>query len=498
MPYPGVPKELTPKMDSCVKKVMKDGKDKSSAIAICETSIMNQKEAKKEEPYEVVSSKEKKPETRLVYFSQDEIKKVNASKEGKILRNVEIFKSGTYRGIQFKNSGLDKMVANFYFLKAFNIFPNVPVRADHPSEGIFGGGGNIIDNIGGYIQELKRKGNKLIADFRITSQKMWDKIMEGSYVSRSAEIGTYDDNNGIIYSPILYGVAWVDIPQVEGLSPTFNYSRDNKDIELINLNTIMNMTKKEKFSNDEFPPKEEVKKEKVEEKKEEEKKEEYPEEEKDIEEEAKWTTSFINNLPDAAFAYIEPGGKKDKEGKTVPRSKRHFPHHNAKVTNGNDNSTVDKPHLRNALARAPQSPFGKKALPHLEKHAKALGIGDYNKLKLTSMEKFEKEFPKEAKELKALREEKEKMLLESREAFIDKMEKEGKVLPAQVEAEKEFVKKLDKESYEKYKELKKNSKAIVKLDKEEVEKEEGKDENKEKKGEKTSEEKADEFLKETK
>jgi hypothetical protein len=64
--------------------------------------------------------------------------------------------------------------------------------------------------------------------------------------------------------------------------------------------------------------------------------------------EAEWTTSYINNLDDDAFAYIEPGGKKDEEGKTVPRSIRHLPY---KDTNGD----VDLPHLRNALARLSQT-----------------------------------------------------------------------------------------------------------------------------------------------
>ena len=73
-------------------------------------------------------------------------------------------------------------------------------------------------------------------------------------------------------------------------------------------------------------------------------------------ERAVWSTSYIDSLPDSSFLYIESGGKKDGENKTVPRSLRHFPY---KDTNGN----VDLPHLRNALARIPQSnlPAGVKA-----------------------------------------------------------------------------------------------------------------------------------------
>jgi HK97 family phage prohead protease len=63
---------------------------------------------------------------------------------------------------------------------------------------------------------------------------------------------------------------------------------------------------------------------------------------------AVWTTAYINDLPDSAFLYIESGGSKDSEGKTTPRSLRHFPYKDA-------NGSVDLPHLRNALARIPQS-----------------------------------------------------------------------------------------------------------------------------------------------
>lgn len=63
---------------------------------------------------------------------------------------------------------------------------------------------------------------------------------------------------------------------------------------------------------------------------------------------AVWTTAYVNNLPDSAFLYIEPGGKKDSEGKTTPRSLRHFPVRD-------DSGAVDQAHVRNALSRIPQS-----------------------------------------------------------------------------------------------------------------------------------------------
>src|SRR6266705_1400145 len=76
---------------------------------------------------------------------------------------------------------------------------------------------------------------------------------------------------------------------------------------------------------------------------------------------AELSSADINNLPDSDFAFIEDGGSKDSEGKTVPRSLRHFPIH-------------DAAHVRNALARAPQSPFGEKAMPKIRAAAKKFGV----------------------------------------------------------------------------------------------------------------------------
>ncbi len=73
------------------------------------------------------------------------------------------------------------------------------------------------------------------------------------------------------------------------------------------------------------------------------------------------STADQNDAPDSAFAYIEPGGEKDADGRTTPRSLRHF-------------YIADAAHVRNALARAPQSPFGDKALPAIKAAAAKFDI----------------------------------------------------------------------------------------------------------------------------
>jgi hypothetical protein len=76
---------------------------------------------------------------------------------------------------------------------------------------------------------------------------------------------------------------------------------------------------------------------------------------------ADMSAADINDLPDSDFAYIEDGGTMDSEGKTTPRSKRHFPVH-------------DAAHAKNALDRLPTSPFGDKARPKVLAACKKFGI----------------------------------------------------------------------------------------------------------------------------
>jgi hypothetical protein len=92
----------------------------------------------------------------------------------------------------------------------------------------------------------------------------------------------------------------------------------------------------------------------------------------------KWDKKYVNNLPNAAFAIILPGGKNDDTGRTVPRSRRKLPHHNKLCKSATENNSVDLPHLRNALARVSQSGTSltsqqrAKARVHLEQHASVL------------------------------------------------------------------------------------------------------------------------------
>lgn len=85
---------------------------------------------------------------------------------------------------------------------------------------------------------------------------------------------------------------------------------------------------------------------------------------------AVWSAKQQDQLNDAAFLYIEPGGE-TTDGKTTPRSLRHFPVRDA-------DGTLDDAPVRNVLARIPQSTLPQAvkdaALAKAHKYAKSLGI----------------------------------------------------------------------------------------------------------------------------
>jgi HK97 family phage prohead protease len=85
---------------------------------------------------------------------------------------------------------------------------------------------------------------------------------------------------------------------------------------------------------------------------------------------AEMTAASINDLPDSDFAHIEPGGKKDSSGRTVPRSLRHYPVH-------------DRAHASDALGRAQAQINGgdadakriaRAALPKIRSAARKFGV----------------------------------------------------------------------------------------------------------------------------
>lgn len=107
----------------------------------------------------------------------------------------------------------------------------------------------------------------------------------------------------------------------------------------------------------------------------------------DTESKVVWSVAHVNTFEDNCFAYVEDTGKEDNEGRRVPKTARHLPHHDKGNGASGTGGVVDLPHLRNALARVGQiRPVTDKidranlielSRNHLVAHAKKLGVGDY-------------------------------------------------------------------------------------------------------------------------
>jgi hypothetical protein len=149
----------------------------------------------------------------------------------------------------------------------------------------------------------------------------------------------------------------------------------------------------------------------------------------------KLSSRDINNLPDSDFAYISPGGTKDSEGKTTPRSLRHLP-------------IPDAAHVRNALARLNQTKIPaaakKTALSKIKRKAKELGVhvsesdGASDKSKQEKLEKEEYRQDKKEVDYETLKER-----LKHHQDAVKNLEKEIKSLEKD---KKEDVKDVKSES----------------------------------------------------
>lgn len=169
------------------------------------------------------------------------------------------------------------------------------------------------------------------------------------------------------------------------------------------------------------------------------------------------TRKEINNLPDSDFAYIEPGGKKDDQGKTVPRSLRHLP-------------IMDCAHVRNALARLSQTKISADAKAQALKKIK--GAAKKCKIEVSESKDWDKIDKDELKhDDKKEKKEHYKDAVKDDEEHIKKLKKDEKIdkkKEAKAESEEEVDKKELKEDDKK--EKKEHKKDAIKDDEEHIKK----------------------------
>ena len=136
-----------------------------------------------------------------------------ATLDGQRITGIKVFRAGKFKnseGVEAKWSiaDLKAMVSNFYELRSTGILPHIPVRENHTRD---------IRSVVGYFADLRVEGQFLVADLDLTEPDAQQRYSRGTYRARSLEVGGYETNAGEVYYPTVMGLAFCDIPAVEGL-----------------------------------------------------------------------------------------------------------------------------------------------------------------------------------------------------------------------------------------------------------------------------------------
>jgi hypothetical protein len=96
------------------------------------------------------------------------------------LKGAEILAVGTWNGTTFTKDDLDAIVSSF---NALGLSGRIPLKIGHDAD-------HMADNAPalGWVDNLRREGNTLVADFKSIPSKLYDAIKEGLYKFVSVEL----------------------------------------------------------------------------------------------------------------------------------------------------------------------------------------------------------------------------------------------------------------------------------------------------------------------
>lgn len=127
---------------------------------------------------------------------------------GQTLKNIEIFKAGTWNGDRYTSADIDDMIAAY---DEAGYVPPVKLGHDeNPSAAAYG-----------WVRNLRRQGDTLIADFADVPDDLVRLIKDGRYDAVSSEIFMGVKRNGQTFRRLLKAVAVLGAhpPAVSGLKP---------------------------------------------------------------------------------------------------------------------------------------------------------------------------------------------------------------------------------------------------------------------------------------
>jgi hypothetical protein len=171
----------------------------------------------------------------------------------RLVRGVEIFAPGNWNGDEYTEADLDSMVESFYALKG-RVDP--PVKLGHTSDefntelarkmgvepGVVTGEQGKGQIALGWVENLRRKGSILVADFTNVPEPLAELIESRSYRKVSAEIYIDWKDSGNNYPLVLCGVALLGaeppaVSTISGLEKVAVYSHLKTADKVVEMDT---------------------------------------------------------------------------------------------------------------------------------------------------------------------------------------------------------------------------------------------------------------------
>lgn len=388
---------------------------------------------------------------------------------GNKITNVHIFKPGEYRGNKWTKEIVKKMVENFKTLKEKAGF-EPPVRIGHRGE-------NSVENAKatiGYIEDLRSdEDGNLFADMEIADDSGYEDIRSKKLKNRSVEIGPYETNEGDEFDNVIWGVGWVDIPQVEGLAEVSVYSKPLTEEKMEKEQYDRIIEQAEELLAKKNDSSEVIKKcigslkELLTSK---------------IKDESFFDVARISEFINSLKYQIEEGVGMSKEELAKVGNSCKMPDgtdgkmmiEDGKMVCGGGKGKMDKEESKESAEETSKETDEKVDLDKEEAEDDEKESDEESdekedmtkKTEMVSMSKEEVDSLKAAKvELDKIKTEKVETKLTLRAEKIDAFHKEAKILPAMLDQEKEFAQSLSDEQFDKYVEIKSATPSMVKLDK---------------------------------
>lgn len=145
----------------------------------------------------------------ILRYSENESFASFADKDsGHVLKGVEIFKTGTWKGDKYETADLDAMIDAFD-----KVGYRPPVKLGHSDK--------VGEPAYGWVERIYRKGQTLLADIADVPKKVYEALKKRHFDTVSSEIYWDLERNGKKFSRALKAVALLgaEIPAVSGLAP---------------------------------------------------------------------------------------------------------------------------------------------------------------------------------------------------------------------------------------------------------------------------------------